>query len=165
MGVQLVHHQHYTLGLPIAPLEQIADEAGPLAAPALRRHGHIPPALERLAGQEQVGHAMRGSLHPAPPGASSALSRMWACLSLRRSALPRASSCFSLSRSSASSVTRYRLFMVGLLAVRNPRQQQRSTHHFSLDCALEPFPPRPGGAPPSACRSFGPVRLGGGHRA
>src|SRR5919205_344166 len=49
MRVQLVHHQHHALRIPIAPLQQTADEAGPLDPPALPGHGHVPPAGQRLA--------------------------------------------------------------------------------------------------------------------
>src|SRR3712207_7968169 len=63
---------------------------------------------------------MRSSDQPGPSSASSAMSRIWACLRQRTSALPRASKLSSSSRSSPVSVTRYFLGMAGLLPAAPP---------------------------------------------
>src|SRR5215207_3550249 len=81
---------------------------------------------------------MRSSGQPGPPSASSALSRIWACLILRTSALPRASSRSSSSRSSAVSVTRYFLVMTASWSA-SLLTRKRSDHHLSPDKALEDF--------------------------
>src|SRR5215213_855006 len=88
---------------------------------------------------------MRTSLQAGPSSVSSALSRIWACLILRTSALPRASSRSSSSRSAGVSVTRYFLVMAGLLAAASPLTKKRSTHHLSPDKALDDFPKGEGG--------------------
>src|SRR3954464_15188167 len=79
---------------------------------------------------------MRTSLQAGPSSVSSALSRIWACLTLRTSALPRASSRSSSSRSAGVSVTRYFLVMAGLLAAASPLTKKRQTPRFSPDKAL-----------------------------
>ena len=55
MRVELVHDQHHPLGLAVAAVEQVADEVRPVAAAAVIGHGHMPPARQRLAGEEQAG--------------------------------------------------------------------------------------------------------------
>ena len=44
VGVELVHDQHHPLGLAVAPLEQRADEVGPVGAAAVFGHRDMPPA-------------------------------------------------------------------------------------------------------------------------
>src|SRR3954449_9702439 len=58
VGVELVHHQHELLRLGVAPLEQRRDEPRPVAPLAALGDGHVPPARERLEGQEQAGGAV-----------------------------------------------------------------------------------------------------------
>src|SRR4051794_18923027 len=78
---------------------------------------------------------MRASGQAGPLSASSALSRIWACLILRTSALPRANSRSSSSRSARVRVTRYFLCMAGLRSRQAPTTRTY-THPISSDRGL-----------------------------
>ncbi len=87
-----------------------------------------------------IASAMRSSPHAGPPAASSALSRICACLSLRTSTLPRASRRPSASRSAASSVTRYFFRIADLLPPLRGHQRPAppAVPQFMADRPLDP---------------------------
>src|SRR5918998_3184521 len=57
-----VHDEHDRLGVAVAPVEQVADGAGPVASAASIRDPHRAPARERLEGQKEDGHAVAAIL-------------------------------------------------------------------------------------------------------
>src|SRR5215213_5731608 len=113
----------------LPPRQGLSAEASPSSTKRWRTRSTV-------AVPASTASAMRTSLQAGPSSASSALSRIWACLILRTSALPRASSRSSSSRSAGVSVTRYFLVMAGLLASASPLTKKRSDHHLSPDKAL-----------------------------
>ena len=57
MGVEIVGHEHDTLGLGVAPVHQVFDLVRPVGGRAAVRHRHPPPGPQRLAEEEQVRRA------------------------------------------------------------------------------------------------------------
>ena len=58
MGVQLVHPQHDLLGVPILLGDQMPHKVRPVPPLAPVRHRAVPPAGERLKGEEHAGYAV-----------------------------------------------------------------------------------------------------------
>lgn len=54
MGVEIIDHQMHLLGIPIAPLQELADEMDKISLLAVPRDLHLPPSRQGFNRDKQV---------------------------------------------------------------------------------------------------------------